>query len=334
MDAAREAAILLLAFQDEAPYVLKCLDEEDAMKITRYMLEEKEVTADVLNDIADRYMRLIEMHDLIIKGGVEPARFILTQTYGATRAEQIIEEFLGSSSERVSPFRFLSEIDPSQLATVLIGQSEQAISVILSYLPPPKASEVINLLPPDMKPDIIRRIVTVRNVSPDIINQVETSMHRLVDSGKQEMATQFQGGVKRAVQILQGCDRATERNVLDHLTKFNPDLAKEIRDNLFVFEDYEKLSDDDMVHVISRLNNAEKREMLAKALKTAPDVVRNKFFSNLAERVRTVVEDEIAKLPPLRLKDVEDAQREIASIARDLEDEGVIVIVRRGEKLV
>lgn len=334
MDSAREAAILLLAFQDDAPAVLRHLDEEDALRITRYMLSETDVPSDTLDKIAEKYLDLLNLHDMIVSGGVEQARFILSRTYGQDKANEIIDSILQQKSKS-NPFDFLAGVDPSKLATVLSGQSAQAAAVILSYITPQtKASQVINMLPPEMKPEIIRRIVRVRTISPEVISQVEESMRKLVDNGKSDMVLQFSGGVRKAVQILQGCDRATEKNVLNYLSEKDPSLAKEIKDNLFVFEDYVKLSDDDMAKVISRLVGAEQRQTLAKALKTTRDDVREKFFSNLSDRVKLAVEEAISQLPPMRVSDVEEAQRQIASIARDLEDEGLIVLLRRGEQVV
>ena len=247
-------------------------------------------------------------------GGLDVARNLVQQALGKGASSTL--ENVRQSIEAL-PFGFLQKVDSQNLLTFIIDEHPQTIALILSHLPPAQASDIISGLPAERQMSVIRRVATMGQTSPEIIQEVEKGLERRMAA---VMSQQFEnaGGVSSVAEILNVIDRATERSLLENLAQEDPDLVEEIRRLMFVFEDITKLSDRD---IQSLLKNVESSQW-AMALKGASEELKDKILNNMSKRASDLLMEEIEYLGPVRLSNVEQTQQQIVDIVRRLEDAG------------
>jgi len=204
----------------------------------------------------------------------------------------------------------------------LVGET---ISLVLSYLDPDHAGQILSELPQDMQANIAKRIATMDSTSPEIISQVERVLESILSMALTEDYTQT-GGIQAVVEVLNGVDRSTERTILDTLETQDPELADEIKKRMFVFEDIVILDNRSIQRVIREVEN----EDLRLALKVASDEVKDIVFTNMSQRMAETFKEEMEYMGPVRLRDVEEAQTRIVSTIRKLDEMREIVIARGG----
>ncbi|MDP6448067.1 MAG: flagellar motor switch protein FliG [Pirellulaceae bacterium] len=217
------------------------------------------------------------------------------------------------------PFGFLKQVDPQNLMTFVNDEHPQTIALILSHLPPAFGAEIIGGLTPERQLDVIRRIATMEQTSPEVIQQVEEGLERRMVS---VMSQSFEnaGGVSDVAEILNVTDRSTERALLENLSHEEPELVDEIRRLMFVFEDISKLTDKDVQSVLKNVESAQ----WAMALKGASEELKERILGNMSQRAAQMLNEEMEFLGAVRLADVEGVQQQIVDVVRRLEDSGDI----------
>jgi flagellar motor switch protein FliG len=207
------------------------------------------------------------------------------------------------------------------LLTFIIDEHPQTIALILSHLPPAFGAEIIAGLPSDRQLAVIRRVATMGQTNPEIIQEVEWGLEKRMSA---VMSQQFEkaGGVPTVAEILNVTDRATERALLENLAQEDPDLVEEIRRLMFVFEDIIKFADKDIQNILKNVDNSQ----WAMALKGASEALKQKILGNLSQRASDLLREEMDYLGPVKLSSVEQAQQQIVDIVRRLEDSGEIAI--------
>ncbi len=248
---------------------------------------------------------------------------------GLDVARQLVERALGKGASatldnvrqsiEALPFGFLQKVDSQNLLTFIIDEHPQTIALILSHVPPAQAADIISGLPADRQLSVIRRIASMGQTSPEIIQEVERGLEKRMAS---VMSQQFEnaGGVASVAEMLNVIDRATERSLLENLAQEDPDLVEEIRRLMFVFEDINKLADRD---VQTLLKNVESSQW-AMALKGASEELKDKILNNMSKRASDLLKEEMEYLGPVRLSSVEQTQQQIVDVIRRLEDAGEI----------
>ena len=259
----------------------------------------------------------------IAEGGIGYAKDLLEKALGEEKAREVIGKL--TASLQVRPFEFVRKADPAQLLNFIQDEHPQTIALILSYLPPSQASQVVSALPIEKQADVAKRIAQMDRTSPDVIKEVEKVLERKLASLVNQDYTII-GGVDAIVQILNTVDRGTEKHIMETLEIEDPELADEIRRKMFVFEDILSLDDRSIQRVLRDVDNND----LAIALKGSNEDVQNIIFNNLSKRLAVMIKEDMDFMGPVRLKDVEEAQQKIVNIIRKLEDSGEIVIARGG----
>ena len=247
----------------------------------------------------------------------------MEKALGEQKAQDVITKL--TASLQVRPFEFIRKTDPAQLLNFIQDEHPQTIAMILSYLAPAQASQVLGALPPEKQADVAKRIAMMDRTSPDVIKEVEGVLERKLASLVNQDYTII-GGTDAIVEILNSVDRGTERHILETLEIEEPELADEIRRKMFVFEDIISLDDRAIQRVLRDVDNND----LAVALKSANDEVKTVIFNNLSKRLAAMIQEDMEFMGPVRLKDVEEAQQKIVNIVRKLEDSAEIVISRGG----
>jgi flagellar motor switch protein FliG len=187
------------------------------------------------------------------------------------------------------------------------------------------ASKILSALPAEMQVEVATRIATMESVSPDVLNQIEQVLSEQVKSLFGGNVSEI-GGVKAIAEMLNMVDRGAEKNILGNLERENPELAAEIKNLMFVFEDILLIDDRSMQRVLKEIDTKE----LSLALKGSSEEVQGKFFRNMSSRAAEMIKEEMEFMGPVRLKDVEECQQRIVDVVRRLEDDGEIVISGRG----
>ncbi len=250
---------------------------------------------------------------------------------GLDLAKSLVEKALGKNASgtldnvrqqiEALPFGFLQKIDSQNLLTFIADEHPQTIALVLSHLPPTQAAEVIAGLPSDSQLSVVRRVATMGQTNPEIIEEVEKGLENRMAS---VMSQSFEnaGGAASVAEILNVTDRATERSLLENLAQEDPDLVEEIRRLMFVFEDISKLSDKDIQAVLKNVETSQ----WALALKGASEELKAKVLGNMSKRAGEMLSEEMEYLGSVRLSDVEQTQQQIVDIVRALEDSGEITV--------
>jgi len=320
----QKAAVLLISLgPDVAASVYKHLSEEEIEKLSLEISGVKKVENSSKEEVLEEFHNIALAQDYIAQGGIGYAKTVLEKALGTDQASVILNRL--TSSLQVRPFDFARKADPSQILNFIQNEHPQTISLILSYLDPTQAGQILSELPQEMQADIAKRIAVMDSTSPEIINEVEQILERKLSSTVTQDYTQT-GGIEAVVEVLNGVDRSTERTILDALEIQDPELAEEIKKRMFVFEDIVTLDNRAIQRIIRDCEN----EDLMLSLKVSGDEVKEIVFSNMSLRMVESFKDEMEFMGPVRLKDVEEAQSRIVAIIRRLEDSGEIVVARGG----
>jgi len=320
----RKAAIVMVALGSNASTeVLKHLEEKDVEVLTAEIARLDNVSPEIREAVLEEFHTLSMAYQYISQGGVDYAREILEDALGTRKAKEIMERV--QQRIRTTGFNLLEDIDPSQLVNFMRKEHPQTISLLLAHMDPVNASPIISELPPEIQVDVASRIATMESVSPDTLGLVEEVLLEQIKSLFGGDISEI-GGVKSVAEILNSVDRAAEKNIMDNLERENPDLATEIKNLMFVFEDILLLDDTSMRRVLKDVETS----VLAKALKGASEELQEKFLGNMSSRAGDMLRDEIEFMGPIRLKEVEEVQQTIVDVVRGLEENGEIFISGRG----
>jgi flagellar motor switch protein FliG len=251
-------------------------------------------------------------------GGLDAAQALLERALGDDAVSTVTS--LRQSLESL-PFAFLKQVDPQNLLTFINDEHPQTIALILSHLAPAYGAQVIAGLPTDRQLAVISRIAHMGQTSPEIIEQVESGLEKRMEAVVSQSFAAA-GGIPSVAQILNVCDRQTEKTLLENLSQDDPDLVEEIRRLMFVFEDINKLGDKDIQAILKNVETSQ----WAMALKGVSPELRQKILGNMSQRAAAMLSEEMEYLGPVRLSEVEAVQTQIVDIVRRLEETGEITV--------
>ncbi len=323
-----KAAILLISLgPDVSSDIFKHLDDEEVEKLTLEIANQNKIEPETKKKIQEEFLQLQKANDYINSGGINYAKKILEKSFGKDKTRNIINRL--TATLQVRPFDSIRKSDPAQLLNFIQGEHPQTIALILAYISPNQASQVLSSLSPEIQSEVAKRIAVMDRTSPEIIKEVESVLEKKLSSvAANEYASA--GGVESIVDVLNQVDRGTEKNILDKLEEDDPELVEEIKKRMFVFEDIVLLSDRAVQLVLRQVETHD----LALALKTASDEVENIITGNMSQRAAEMLEEDMEFMGPVRIREVEDAQQRIVNVIRELEESGEIVIARGGESEV
>ena len=286
-------------------------------KITTVPIEERDAV------IAEAYQRAVALK-YINEGGIEYAKEILERSFGAGQADDMTNR-LFAALKHGNPLELIKKTEPAQLLQFIQDEHPQTIALILVYMSPDQAGQVLSALQPELQAEVAMRIAILQKTAPEVLEQLDELLgRRLLVSG-----TDFSkaGGVQSLANVMNFVDRETEKTILEGLAKRDPAIAEEVKNLLFVFEDIHLLDDRSIQRILKEVEAKE----LALALKTANDELLQKVFRNMSSRAASTLKDDIEILGPTRMRDVGKAQQSIVDVIRTLEENGQIVIAR-GQK--
>ena len=313
--------------EDIASEIYPHLNETEIEDLTMQIANVGKVQSETFDEVFNDFYNIIIAEKYITEGGVDYARDILEKALGSDKADDVVNKL--STFLQVTPFDFIRRADASNLTNFLRNEHPQTIALVLAYIKPSQASNVLALLDPGIQVDVARRIALMDTSSPDIIREVERVLEKHLSAVMNQEVTQA-GGVSSLVEILNNVDRGTEKGILESLEKEDSELAAEIKNKMFVFEDVIQLDDRSIQQVLREVDTKE----LSLALKGVPELVKEKILGNLSKRAADMLREDMEFMGPVRIKDVEGAQQRIVKIIRALEDAGEVVIARGETEMV
>ena len=217
----------------------------------------------------------------------------------------------------------LKNVDPNQIIPFISEEHPQIISLILSQLDSTQAAGVLNGLPEELQSDVAFRIAQMDNISPQTLRELEDSLAHELQAILSGQITEI-GDPKAVAEILNSTGRSTEKAVLERLDAQDPELAEEVRNQMFVFDDISNLTDREIQMILREVDSKD----LAVALKGASEEMQDRVLSNMSERVGTMLREEMQFSGPTRMSDVEEVQLRIVQTVRQLEEAGQVTVVR------
>lgn len=321
----KAATFLLIMGQEYTAQVFKNLAEDEIRKLASHMSEIKYVPPEVTRHVMEEFVQSLESHDQLMVEGQTFLKTMMNGSLGKEKANAIYKAL--EKDKKDIPFSYLEEIDTVALVGLIKGEHPQTIALILAHLRSERAAEVLNGLPKEIQGDVGMRIAEIKRIPMEIIDEVDETLQKELAGRGDSTSTRAIGGVSALADILNEVDRETEEVVLSSIEEQREDMAEEIRQLMFVFEDLIKVDDRGMREVLKQVET----QQLSLALKTASDEMKEKIFGNLSERAAGMLREDMEVMGPVRLTEVEKAQQMVIRVARDLEAEGKIVLAKGKE---
>ena len=308
---------------EAASQIFKHLKDKDVERLAVEIANIRDIPSTIMEAVVEEFYQMIMAQEYISQGGLDYAKGVLEKAVGPRKAHEVISKV--ESAIHVSGFTLLKDVDPNQLLNFIQHEHPQTISLILANLESKQVATIIADLPPELQADVAYRIAAMGNISPELLNDIESVLETQVETVfGQDLSSA--GSAKAVAEILNMASRSAEKTILADLEKRNPELATEIKNLMFTFDDLSLLDD----RSIQRLMREVDTKDLSMSLKAANDDLKEAILRNMSERAAKLIEEELEFMGPVRLKDVEESKMKIVDIVRTLEEDGEIVISGRG----
>ncbi|NJB69238.1 flagellar motor switch protein FliG [Desulfobaculum xiamenense] len=319
-----KTAILLLAMGEKfTSEVFKRLDRTEIAQISKAMVEMETIPKEQVEEVLREYHHQLILNAEMLMGGPDTVKKLLMKNLDSETAKYILDAL--DLDTGPAPFRELENVSPRILSQILRNEHPQTLALILGHLHPDQAADLLQALPAGVRPEILMRLARLEAVAEEMLLEVDKVLQsQLIAMGGKE--GKKVGGVQAVAEILNAVDRATEEEVLSEIEEESSQMAEDIRNLMFVFEDIRALDDRSIRELLKEVSN----EDLTKALKGSTEDLQEKFFKNLSERAATMIREDLEIMGPVRLSEVESSQQNIVKIVRRLESEGRIMIGRGG----
>jgi len=326
---AQRAAILLLTLgEQDAAEVLKHLSARDVQAVGSAMAALSSVSREQVTDALDKLDEDMGRQTSLGVGTEEYIRKILTNALGETKAGGLIDRILlGRSSKGLESLKWM---ESRAIAEMINQEHPQIIALVLAHLEPDQAAEVIGYLPPRVRSDAVMRIATLDGVQPHALNELDEIMERQFNGNTKKLKSANVGGLKAAANILNAMDSTREAELMTAIRSQDEALGGRIEDLMFVFEDLAELDDRGMQTLLREVPSG----ILITALKGAEPAIREKIFANMSKRAADMMRDDLEVKGPVRLSEVDAAQKEVLAAARKLADAGQLSLGGAGDDYV
>ena len=312
----KAAALVVAVGPSAASQILEYLDEDEVQALAAEVARLEQVDDDVLESVMREVHQETEARQNAA-GGIDYVNRLLRNWKGG-RGSQIVDSI--RSEIDTAPFRFVPSFEPVAVTKALEHEHPQVLALVVAHQPPSAAARLLSSLDPALRADIAMRVATMGSVMPDVMGIVEEALKERLDSrpsgGKQG------GGARGLAKVLKSSDRDTEKAILEGLSLHDPDLAEQVKDLMFVFDDIAGLDDRAIQRILSDVDT----ETLAKALKGGQADTKDKVLENMSQRARDRLLEELDLMTSIAKKDVTEAQKVVAATVRRLADADEIQI--------
>ncbi len=322
------AAILLLTLgEHEAAQVLKHMGAKEVQRVGAAMANLSNVSLEEVQGVIAEFTSSVETQTSVGVGADEFLRKVLVDALGPGKAESIIDRInIGRSSKGLEALKWM---DSRAVAELVRQEHPQIIAIVLAYLEADQAAEVLTLLPESVRPEVVTRIALLDGVQPNALSELDDIIEKQF-AGKSTGKTSVLGGAKAVANIINFLEPSQESLLMEQVAKSDEALAARIEELVFVFDNLIDLDDRSMQELLRQIAS----DQLLLALKGTDEALKEKIFKNMSQRAAEMLKDDLEAKGPVRLSEVEEAQKEILKVARKLAESGAIAIGGKGEQYV
>ncbi len=323
-----KAAVLLLSLGEEnAAQVLKHMGPKEVQKIGLAMASLKNVEKDAVENVLDEFIEKVEDQTGIGIGTEEYIRSTLKSALGDDKADALIDRILlGANTKGLDTLKWM---DPRAVADIIRYEHPQIQSIVLSYLDPDQSAEIMALFPEKVRLDLALRISALESIQPTALQELNTIMEKQFSGSTSSKAAQI-GGVKKVADIMNFLDTSVESLLIENIKEVDEDLGQQIQDLMFVFDNLVDVDDRGIQALLREIST----DTLVLALKGSDEAIKEKIFANMSKRAAELMKDDLEAMGPVKVSEVENAQKEILTVARRMADAGEIVLGGVGEDMI
>ena len=323
----RAAVLLLLLGEQEAANIIKYMDPKEVQRIGAAMVSAADMSQEAVNFVLDEFVSTLKNQTSLGLGTSDYVEDVLRRALGEDKAASVMGRILpGQASKGLDILKWM---DARAIADMVRNEHPQVIAIILSVLEFEVAADVLQFLPQAVRPEIMQRVAALETVQPAAMLELESIMKKQFSNNSSARSSSV-GGVKQAAKIMNFVKVDMESQIMEGLSNLDEDIMLQIQDNMFTFEN---LVDVDNRAIQTIMRNVD-QDLLMTALKGASEFVKEKFFDNMSSRARVMFIDDMEAKGPLRISDVEEAQKNIMRTTRKLSDAGELVLAGRGDDFV
>ena len=323
----RAAVLLLLLGEQEAANIIKYMDPKEVQSIGAAMVSAADMSQEAVNYVLDEFVSTLKKQTSLGLGTSDYVEDVLKRALGEDKAASVMGRILPGQASK--GLEILKWMDARAIADLVRNEHPQVIAIILSVLEFEVAADVLQFLPQTVRPEIMQRVASLETVQPAAMLELESIMKKQFSNNSSARSSSV-GGVKQAAKIMNFVKVDMESQIMEGLMNLDEDITQQIQDNMFTFEN---LVDVDNRAIQTMMRNVD-QDLLMTALKGASEFVKEKFFDNMSSRARVMFIDDMEAKGPLRISDVEEAQKNIMRTARKLSDAGELVLAGRGDDFV
>ncbi|MFQ5639698.1 MAG: flagellar motor switch protein FliG [bacterium] len=312
------AAFLIALGVKNAGPLLRNLEEEELEDVTVEISNMSKLSPEIVEKVLLDYYELMTAKRHMAQGGLEVAQKMLERTFGRTKARNLLEKV--KTGTEITGFKLPETINPHELLNFLQKEHPQTIALILASMKPLQAAEILSDLPATLQGEVAYRLATMGETSPELLKDIEEALTMQME-GAFDGQRYSSGGIKAIAEILSSVSHSAESNIMESMVQKDPEMATEIQKLLFVFEDLVILRDRDIQRIMKDFDT----KTIATTLKVASEKLQEKIFSNMSQQAAEALKEEMEYLGPVRVIEVEEAQRRIIDHVQELETSGEIM---------
>jgi flagellar motor switch protein FliG len=325
--AQRAAVLMLLLGEQQAAEIIRFLNPKEVQSLGGAMVSVADLSQEAVNVVLDEFVATLKKQTSLGLGTGDYVEKVLKRALGDDKASSVLSRIMPGQGSK--GLEILKWMDARSIAEMIRGEHPQVVAIILSVLEHTVAADVLNFLPAEARPEIIQRIASLDTVQPSAMEELEQIMMKQFASNSSSKSSSF-GGVKAAAQIMNSVKVELESAIMSGLSVIDADLMQKIQDNMFTFENLVSVDN----RGIQAIMRKAEPDLLMVALKGAPDFVKDKFLDNMSARARVMFVDDMESKGPLRISEVEEAQKNVMRLARKLSDAGELVLAGGGDGFV
>ncbi|MFP4147217.1 MAG: flagellar motor switch protein FliG [Halorhodospira sp.] len=323
----RAAVLMLTLGEDAAAEIMRYLGPREVQKLGLGMTQIGNVSREQVDEVLDEFIHTAAEQTSLGIGSTDFIRSTLVKALGEEKAGSIIDRIvMGGTTRGLDQLKWL---DPRTIAEMIRLEHPQIIAIVLSYLEPDQAGQVLAEMPERVRHDIVMRVATLEGIQPRALQELDEIMEKQF-SGQQRLKSSTIGGLQSAANILNNMDTQNESSILNNVKELDEELAERIQELMFVFEDLKQMDDRSMQQLLREVDTG----TLTLALKGASEDLQAKFMNNLSRRAGEMLQEDLEAMGPARLSDVEAAQKEVLTVAKRMADEGTINLVSGPDQYV
>lgn len=326
-----KAAIFLMALgEDAAAKILSEMEEREIQSLGNYISALGDVDMQTMDVVVKSFYKAVKTGTGGLGiAGLDFLKSTLVKAMDPAKAAEILNNITAPGEDIGGGLETVRMLEPTIIASFLANEHPQTAAIVMAHLDPATASATLRELSEETRMEIVHRLATLERVSPKVLSELDDALRAEFRTSGAVSGSKM-GGVAAVAQIMGALDRESESSILSAMDEVDPDLANEIRNLRFTFEDILKIDDHGVQLLLKEIN----QDDLLFAMKTASSDLKTKIFSNMSERASTMLKEDLESLGPIKISEVDRAQKRTVAVCKRLEEEGKIAIGGAGEELV